>query len=204
MLKKLFALFTLVYLIGCSTSDNSDEETANISKQALTGSWAATKLTIVNNGGNLDFEIGQEYCETIDSSSLSFSDDCAGIELDFCTTNLEFNINFLEIGLYDRTEVYAYNRPVIDELNDCEISYETNDSFNGFNKGSWELVGSEQIQLMETYELINLVSGGEEREVERFDESEFIWRILAFSNTELKIFWRTRDQIDYEITFMKQ
>ncbi len=204
MKRTVITVITFLCIISCSTSDNPEEQLNELSLQALTGNWEATKFTILTNAGNFDFNVGQQFCETVDVSTLPLSEECSGIDVERCDTREDFTITFSEIGVYDRTESYTFNNPEVNASNNCEIIYWDSDAFDGFNKGSWELnVTAQEIIIKETYEFIKIVLRGEEREFENFDQSEFVWKILNFSATEMKIFWRTTDQIDYEISFRK-
>lgn len=66
----------------------------------------------------------------------------------------------------------------------------------------WNLT-DDTIILNQTYKKYEITQYGEKREIERLESATNNWKVLSFSSNKMTIFWRTLDQIDYELTFIK-
>jgi hypothetical protein len=113
-----------------------------------------------------------------------------------------FDITFEATQIYDRNENYSETNIGINRSNNCETITYQNEPSDSFYSGTWK-IEDENIVLNETYRKTQSLRFGEERILESFDESLFSWKVLSFSREKMIVFWRTPDQIDYEITFIK-
>lgn len=126
-----------------------------------------------------------------------------GTLVEECQVLTQFDISFENTGIYDRNENYANSNVELNIAENCQVVFHENDLSESLYSGNWEIQNG-QILLTETYRLRESTFYSESRPAtEFFDTSTILWNVLSFSTDEMTVFWRTPDQIDYEITFAK-
>lgn len=201
----LSIMFILLVFIGC-TNENEDEVSQNgLTEQALLGtwSWQIAQVTDAANQQSGTLKIGDENCNEFNVMETAFCDEAESKIVEECRTFQAFEIRFEETKTYDRIEHYRNTNVQIDISNNCRTILHDRDKNDSFYSGSWAIENG-AIILNETYRKSERIFYSENRTDERFETSLFTWQVLAFTAREITVFWRTPDQIDYEITLVKK
>ncbi|MFX0556105.1 hypothetical protein ACOCEA_04875 [Maribacter sp. CXY002] len=195
---------TILFLTGCTKENESDTQENSFSEETLLGTWTwqTALVTDPTNQQQGRLTTGEENCFEYDVKETFGCSDTQSNIVEECRILTLFNITFEATKIYDRNENYNETNIEINRSNNCETITHQNEPSDSFYSGAWEIEG-ETIFLNETYRKSESLRFGEERVLESYDESLFSWKVLSFSNEEMIIFWRTPDQIDYEITFIK-
>lgn len=200
--KLLIGLIVASCIQGCSSDSDSNNNESMLSEQSLIGrwSWQTAEVTDATNAQSGILRVGDKNCFEIDSGETPFCEETISSIIEICQELRLFDINFQPTMVYDRNENYSNNN--FEYINNCEIIEYENEASDSFHSGTWDIEG-DAIFSNETYRKTISIRLGEERESESFEQSSFVWQVLSFSNEAMTVFWRTPDQIDYEITFTK-
>ncbi|WP_350285457.1 hypothetical protein [uncultured Croceitalea sp.] len=202
-----FYLFGLLLIVSCSEESDA-EDIGLLTQEALMGQWA-WKTAIVTDASNQrtgTLNIGDINCFEFDISERGIGrcDELMGTLVEECQTLTRFDISFENTGVYDRNENYANSNVQLNIVENCQVVFHEDDLSESLYSGNWKIQNG-QILLTETYRLWESTIYSENRPAtEFFDTSTILWNVLSFSTNEMTVFWRTPDQIDFEITFTKK
>ncbi|MFD0797034.1 hypothetical protein ACFQZJ_06155 [Maribacter chungangensis] len=204
MKASIILLLILLLFTSCTNESETESRSETLSNQTLIGKWTweSAKVNEASNQQNAILVLGDKNCFEFDVQETIRCNDTPSTIVEECQTFIGFDISFEPTNVYDQNENYTHSRVQIDISNNCAITNYKNEAFDSFTSGNWSIEDN-TIILTETYQKINSTFFGEIRESEGFSTSLINWKVLSFSTEEMIIFWRTPDQIDYEITFVK-
>ncbi len=200
----LIPVIILLFATSCSSDEEQGDQASTLTKQSLIGTWVwqTAQVTDASHQQSGILAVNEPNCFESDIKDRLLCRDTESNIVEECQTLVLFDITFETNDIYDINENYSNRRIQEEVANNCAVILHDNERSNFFTSGTWNLEEG-TITLNQTYKRSEITLYGENLENERLESATNTWKVISFSYNKMRVFWRTLDQIDYEITFVK-